>query len=183
MLKGRTCLLVGLAMLSSVALSACTSTGGTPQAAVNKGTVSLEAIRVGTPESVFKEAIITFIPDPNGTTDQKNQYTSRFTDEAGGQYVVQAKDDISYEIGIVHREKTLTKEDALARLKRLLPMNVKDEPVVVTPATAKNPSETYKIGDAYSGTIIYKDGNAKEATLVQVTRTAPVPVAANVLDQ
>lgn len=181
MLKARTGLLVGMAVLSVVSLSACSTVGttGTPQAAVNKGTVPLQAVRVGTPESVFKEAIITFIPDQAGTTAEKNQYLSRFTDEAGGQYVVQAKDDLSYEVTIIHREKTLTKDDAIARMKRLVPLNVKDEPTVTTPIAkgAATPTETYKIGEGYTGTVAYKDKGATEVMAVTVTRLPGANVA------
>jgi hypothetical protein len=181
MLKATTGILMGMAILSVVSLSACstTSTNGTPQAAVNKGTVPLAAVRVGTPESVFKEAIITFIPDQFGTTKDKNQYLSRFTDEAGGQYVVQAKDDLSYEVTIIHRDKTLTKEDALARMKRLVPPNVTAEPTLATPVAkgAASPTETYKIGEGYTGAIAYKDKAATEVMAVTVTRVPGANVA------
>jgi hypothetical protein len=184
MLKGSR-LLVGMALLSTVALSACTSTGtnGTPQAAVNKGTVPLEAIKVGCPESVFKEAIITFIPDQAGTTKDKNQYLSRFTDPNGGQYVIQAKDDLSYEVSIVHRDKTLTKDDAMATIKRLVPSNITEEPKLETAAKPANPVETYKIGDGYQGQLTYKDKTLKEVSMVTVTRLPNADVAGTAQSQ
>ena len=176
MLKGSTGLLVAMVM-SATALTACTTAsngGGAPQAAVNKGTVPLEAVKVGTPESIFKEAIITFIPDSFGTNTNKTQYLSRFTDSAGGQYVVQTKDDLSFDISIVHRDKPLTKEQALERIARLLPLNVKDQPVLEkTVKTGASPVETYKIGSGYNGTIIYADKNATKVSMVEVTRIAP----------
>jgi hypothetical protein len=177
MLKGSTGFLVGFAILSAVTLSACSTTGNTPQAAVNKGNVPLEAVRVGTPETIFKEAIITFIPDQFGTTKEKNQYLSRFTDASGGQYVVQAKDDLSYEVSVVHREKTLTKEEALAKLKRLLPTNVTSEPELTTPLAKGSTVETYKIGEGYTGSLAYKDKTGKEVSMVTVTRVPGANVA------
>lgn len=178
MLKGSR-LLVGMALLSTVALSACTSgvTNGTPQAAVNKGTVPLEAIKVGCPESVFKEALITFIPDQAGTTKEKNQYLSRFTDANGGQYVVQAKDDLSYEVSIVHRDKTLTKDQAMATIKRLVPLNVTDEPVLQPAAKNAGPVDNYKIGEGYTAMVAYKDKTKAEVSMVAVTRLPNANVA------
>lgn len=178
MLKGSR-LLLGMALLSTITLSACSSggTNGTPQAAVNKGTVPLEAIKVGCPESVFKEALITFIPDQTGTTKEKNQYLSRFTDPSGGQYVVQAKDDISFEVAIVHRDKTLTKEQAMATIKRLLPTNVTAEPVLVKAAKATG-VETYKVGTGYQAVITYKDKTMQDVSMVTVSRLPNADVAA-----
>jgi hypothetical protein len=180
MLKGSTGLLVGMAILSAVGLSACTTTGtnGTPQAAVNKGNVPLVALKVGTPESVFKEAIITFIPDQLGTTKEKNQYLSRLTDAAGGQYVVQAKDDLAYEISVVHREKTLTKEEALAKLKQLVPANVTTEPELTQGMRKGSNVETYKVGEGYTGQLAYTDKTGKQVCMVTATRIPGANVAA-----
>jgi len=186
MLKGRTGLLVGMAVMSVMSMTACSTTGtsGTPQAAVNKGTVPLEAVKVGTPETVFKEALITFIPDSLGTNNDKTQYLSRFTDADGGQYVVQTKNDISFEVAIVHRDKTLTKEQALSRVARLLPSNVKDQPVLAkTDKTGLAPVETYTIGKDYKGSLTYKDKGATEVSMVTVTRIAPDVASAPALIQ
>lgn len=176
MLKGKTAQLLGVVILSSLSLSACT-TGATPQASVNKGTVQLEAIRVGTPETVFKEAMITFVQDPLGSSYGKNQYLSRLPDANGGQYVIQAKNDVCYEVDVVHQGKSVPKEVALETMKRLLPANVKADQPLIDKSTMKasTPVETYIFDTNYIGQIFYADKNAKDVKVVSMTRV-PKPI-------
>lgn len=170
MLKGTTAQFLGFVILSSVSLTACTS-GGQPQAAVNKGTVPLAAVRVGTPESIFKEAEITFVPDPNGAMAGKTQYLSRFQDENGGQYVVQAKNDVCYEVNVIHATKPIAKEVALQTLQRLLPANVTDKAVIsAAPANQAAPIESYLYGKNYIGRMYYADKDQKDVKIVSLTR-------------
>jgi hypothetical protein len=169
MLKAKTAVVVGLVAFASISLSACTSSG-VQQAQVNHGTVRLDAIRVGTPEEVFKEAIMTFIPDPVGSQYGKNQYLSRLPDANGGQYVVQAKDDVCFEVSVVHAKQLAPKTLAMETLHRLLPGNIKDEPVIKSVPAKEGAIETYTFGKNYVGQVVYADKGATEARVISVTR-------------
>jgi hypothetical protein len=170
MLKAKTAVVVGLVAFASISLSACGTTGANQQAQVNHGTVRLDAIRVGTPEDVFKEAIMTFVPDALGSQYGKNQYISRLPDANGGQYVVQAKDDVCFEVSVVHAKQLAPKQLALETMHRLLPSNIKDEPVVKTVAAKDGVIENYTFGKDYTGQVVYADKGASEARVISVTR-------------
>lgn len=179
MLKGKTGVVVGLAMLASISLSACGSGGGVPQAQVHKGTVPLDAIRVGTPETVFKEAMLTFVQDPAGCIGGKNQYLSRINNTDGGQYVVQAKNDLCYGIDVVHA-KPVTKEVAIKTMQKLLPPNVKDVPTERAALVSKpnEPVREYAFGANYVGRVYYTDKSANEVRVVTIERIGGPAVAA-----
>lgn len=172
MLNGKTAIAGLIAFASMASLSACTSQG-VSQAQVHKGTVPLEAIRVGTPERIFKEAIMTFIPDTGGTFGGKNQYLSRMKDGNGGQLVVQAKDDLCYEVSVVHTTP-INKETGLQTIQRLAPANVKEELVLVGTEGA-TPVETYQLGKNYVAQVIYTDKAKKDVSVVSLKFTGPSP--------
>lgn len=177
MLKGKTGAVVGLVILSSLSLSACTSSSSSvPQAQVHRGTVNLDAVRVGTPETVFKEAIMTFIPDANGTMEGKTQYLSRMPNSNGGQYVIQAKNDVCYEVDVIHTTP-VSKEIALKTMKGLLPSNVTDEAVITIDNKTATPIETYQYGTGYVGHVFYKDKTGTAVSTVSINRVPTADVA------
>src|SRR4030095_859816 len=85
-------ILLAQAAVLSLALTGCGSgNSGTPNAAP-QGTLPLDSVKVGMPETAFQEAILTFVPDPKGSVGRKVQYLSRSFDATGGQYVIQCRD-------------------------------------------------------------------------------------------
>lgn len=157
-------------ILSALLLSACGSEG-VQTASVSKGTVQLAHVRVGTPEEVFKQAILTFVEDPNGSIGGKTQYISRQPDATGGQYVVQAKDDLCFEVSIVHATKPVTKVDALKTLEQLLPPTVvaENKPQIDDAGLkAAQPTQIYKFGKDFSGRLQYD--KAGDVTVISASR-------------
>src|SRR3974390_2972 len=62
--------------LLSLLLSGCAGEG-TPTYKSYKGTVNPEAIKVGAPQSMFEEAIVSFVQDPSVTYGTATQFLSR----------------------------------------------------------------------------------------------------------
>src|ERR1700730_10240676 len=83
------------ALITSSCISANDSgtTSVTPQ-----GTVPLEKVRAGMPESIFKSARITFAVDTHPAASQggKTQYISRVFTDKNGQYMAQCRDEHCY---------------------------------------------------------------------------------------
>lgn len=124
-----------------------------------QGTISLEKITLGAPESSLREAVITFVKDPSALAcaGGKTQYLSREKTPAGGQYVVQCKDGSVFQISIKH-DTSVAKDTALVEMKKLLPADIPPQSRV-DEGTA---SETYYWGSDYNG----------ELKLSQTTKTA-----------
>jgi hypothetical protein len=175
MLKGITSTSIAAAIIAAMTLSACGT--GNQAASVQRGTLALSMVRVGTPEQVFKDAIMTFVPDPNGTTADKTQYLSRLTDDNGGQYVIQAKNDECFEVDVVQNGSGIDKQTALKKMENLLPAEI----VASIKPTVKNdrklPIETYNYDGKFKGQLIYADAS-KTAVKYITARRAGSSVAA-----
>ena len=142
----------------------CTQTESnevTPQ-----GTINLEKITLGVPESTLKEAMVTFVKDPsaNANAGGKSQYLSREKTAAGGQYMVQCKDGTVFQISEIFTEPS-SKEPAVIELRKLLPAGAPEQSRVEEKLT----SDVYYYGSDYTGEISFKD--AKKSQVTSLTST------------
>ena len=176
-------LIAGVSALCVVATTGCSGGEGTASKPTPQGTIAFEQVKVGMPESTFKDAILTFSPDPNGTMSGKVQYLSRANNADGGQYIVQCKDDRCYELQVIYSTQPISKDTALKALHALLPESVPpqskdDDSQVKAKATAK-PTEVIWFGDDYRGEIVYADKTGDQVFEVnawyQPKQTAAAP--------
>lgn len=158
------------AIAISVALTASACGKGNAGQQVYKGAMALENVKVGVPETVFKEAILTFVKDPNpaASSGGKTQYVGRQNSAKGGQYLVQCKKDRCYKVQVYYMQNPVTREEAMDTLKQLLPPDTPEQSTIDT-AGMKNDSEPNEIvsyGDAYTGQFIYTDKNSGKVKIV-----------------
>jgi hypothetical protein len=152
-------------VFSAAIMSGCTQTESnevTPQ-----GTIALEKITLGVPESTLKEAMVTFVKDPSATANAggKSQYLSREKTAAGGQYMVQCKDGTVFQISQVFAETPTTKEPAAIELRKLLPPNAPEQSRVEEKLT----SDVYYYGSDYTGETSFKDSKKSQVTSLTST--------------
>lgn len=155
-------LLVGL---TATIMAGCTQVANnevTPQ-----GTIALEKITLGVPESTMKEAMVSFVRDPSAAASAggKSQYLSREKTTAGGQYMVQCKDGNVFQISQVFAETPTSKEPAVIELRKLLPTGAPEQSRVEEKAT----SDVYYYGSDLIGELNFKD--AKKTQIVNLTAT------------
>ncbi|MDP3507659.1 MAG: hypothetical protein Q8T09_06680 [Candidatus Melainabacteria bacterium] len=154
-----------LVIVFSVAIMCgCTQTESnevTPQ-----GTIALEKITLGVPESTLKEAMVTFVKDPSATANAggKSQYLSREKTAAGGQYMVQCKDGTVFQISEIFTEPT-SKEPAAIELGKLLPAGAPEQSRVEEKLT----SDVYYYGSDYTGELSFKDAQKSQVTSLTST--------------
>lgn len=153
-------------------LTGCGS-GGTQPATVRSGSVPLEQVRIGTPGSVFKEAVVTFVPDPNGSTGGKIQYLSRIKDPDGGQYLAQVKNNECYEVDIVIADQALDKEQAVKKMEHLIPPSALSGVEPKVQSSPDKPIESYNFDNKFLGQIQYKDNTRKNVLMISAVRTGP----------
>lgn len=170
-LKSLICLFVCLSVLC-----ACARQGNDNPSAV-QGSVPLETLKVGMPETVFKNAILTFAVDtnPTATAGGKTQYDSRTYNSKGGQYLAQCKGDKCFELQIYYGKNPISKEEALENVKQMLPSDAPAEPTKVDDSQVKSksvtqPTEVHHFGD-YTGELIYTDKSATKVAVVNVIDT------------
>lgn len=163
--------LLQVAMVAmSVALTATACGSGNDGRQVYKGAMQLENVRVGVPETVFKEAILTFVKDPNpaASAGGKTQYVGRQYSSKGGQYLVQCKKDRCYLVQVYYMQNPVPREEAMATLKQLLPQDTPEQSSVNTAGmkNASDPNEIIYYGDAYTGEFIYTDKDSGKVKIV-----------------
>ncbi len=154
-----------LLVFTATILAGCTQVANnevTPQ-----GTIALEKITLGIPESTLKEAMVSFVRDPSAGANAggKSQYLSREKTTAGGQYMVQCKDGTIFQISEVFADTPTTKEPAAIELRKLLPPNAPEQSRVEEKAT----SDIYYYGSDLIGELNYKD--SKKAQITNLTAT------------
>ncbi len=161
--------LIAYATLLSLTLTACGSgNSGTPSA-TPQGTLPLDSVKVGMPESVFQEAILTFVPDPKGSTGRKVQYLSRSFDAKGGQYVVQCRDGKCFGVQIYHVQNSPTREVAFESMKQLFPADLPAQSKVEEKIEKDNPTcpvEVIYFGDNYKGELVFSDKDKKTVWMI-----------------
>lgn len=159
----------GAAILVALTLSACGK--GNEGQQVYKGAMALENVRVGVPETVFKEAILTFVKDPNpaASAGGKTQYVGRQNSAKGGQYLAQCKKDRCYLVQVYYIQNPVSRVEAMDTLKQLLPNDAPEQSKVDDTAIKEKkltePNEVILFGDKYLGEFIYTD---KDATKVKI---------------
>lgn len=132
-----------------------------------QGTIALEKITLGIPESTLKEAMVSFVRDPSAGANAggKSQYLSREKTTAGGQYVVQAIDGTVFQISEVFAETPTSKEPAVIELRKLLPTGAPEQSRVEEKAT----SDVYYYGSNYTGELNFKDTTKTQITNLTAT--------------
>jgi hypothetical protein len=176
MLKVKTASMAVMALIAStVVLNGCGA--GTETASVRRGAVPLNKVRLGTPQNVFSEAVVTFAKDPNGSVGGKEQYLSRMQDAEGGQFVAQIKNDLCYELQVIQKDKFLTQEDAVKKMQNLLPAEVvaQIKPTVDdSKLDAAQPKEIYDWNGKYRTLLFYNDKSHKEVNMISATRVGAI---------
>ncbi len=153
-----------LIALTAATLTSCTQ--GANNEVTPQGTIALDKITLGIPESTLKEAMVSFVRDPSAQASAggKSQYLSREKTTAGGQYMVQCKDGTVFQISQIFAVPT-SKEPAVIELRKLLPTGAPEQSRVEEKAT----SDVYYYGSDYTGDLSFKD--EKKAQIVNLTAT------------
>ncbi|HEY9712545.1 MAG TPA: hypothetical protein V6C72_03695 [Chroococcales cyanobacterium] len=164
-------LMAVIASACAFTLSSCSSgvNNGTAQV-TPQGTVQLENLKAGVPESVFKDAIITFVPDskPQASANGKTQYISRGVTKTGGQYVAQCKDGRCFGLEVVFQNNPIDKEQAVTTLKMILPPDAGEETKVSDKSmkSGKGNNEFHYFGDKATGVFLFTDPSASKVQKV-----------------
>jgi hypothetical protein len=165
-------LAASVAILSIVSLTSCSKSGTNTTNVTPQGTVQLDSVRVGMPESTFKDASITFVVDPKAqaTSGGKTQYLSRSYDKKGGQYLAQCKDGKCFVLQTLYITTPISKEDAVETLKILLPADAPPQSKVddsqMKSGKVSTPGEIYEFGDKYTGIVTYTDKTGTKVSQV-----------------
>lgn len=144
--------------------------GGSPDGgprATPQGTVSLDTLKVGAPEALFKDAVLTFVPKDTTAGSNVTEYISRTFDRNGGQIIAQCQDNRCIRIFIHHTDKPISKAVAEESMKNLMPTNA-GESTKVTPdkKNPKNPVDFYEFANGYRGSLIYSTPSGSEVATI-----------------
>lgn len=165
--RNQVVLMVGSALICALSTTACGSNNNEVATPTKQGTISLQALRVGMPESSIKDALMTFVEDPKGSFAGKVQYLSRAYDKQGGQYLVQCKDGQVFGLQVLYSANPISKEEATAQLKQLFPSGTPaqsrvDDSRLQTPEL----TEVYYYDPAHYGELVYTDKTATKVKMV-----------------
>jgi len=157
---------------SALITSSCISAGDSGTTSVTpQGTVPLEKVRAGMPETIFKSARITFAVDTHPAASQggKTQYMSRTYTDKNGQYMAECRDEKCYELSALYRPP-VDKADGLAALAQLMPTDAPpetgaDDSII---KSAKDPRalEIRYYGNKYTAIINYADKSAAKISQI-----------------
>jgi len=167
--RNLTGILLAQASVLALALAGCGSGNSGVPSATPQGTLPLDSVKVGMPESVFQDAILTFVPDPKGSMGRKVQYLSRSFDAKGGQYVVQCRDGKCFGVQIYHVNNSPTRQIAFESLKQLFPPDLPAQSKTeekIYPSNPTCPVEIIYFGDNYKGELTYSDKNKKTVYII-----------------
>ncbi|HEY9870386.1 MAG TPA: hypothetical protein V6D08_14575 [Candidatus Obscuribacterales bacterium] len=154
-------LLLAASAILALGTAGCGSGNKVPSA-TPQGTIPLESVKVGTPESVLQEAILTFVEDPKGAVGGKKQYLSRNNNADGGQYVVQCQNGKAFSVQIKYAPGSVPREVAVETMKQLFPPEVPPQSKV----KEKFPQDFYWFGDEYGAAISYIDKSKQKVDWV-----------------
>jgi len=137
--------------------------------AVKQGTVNVEGLKVGVPESLIKDAVLTFVLDeqPAAKAGGRNQYLSRTKDSKGGQFSAQCKDGSCFRLEAIYNENPITKEQALDTLTKMLPSSAGTP--VARAQDEKNKEagiEKYDCGEGFVGEFTLVDPKSDKVRMV-----------------
>ncbi|MBZ0185275.1 MAG: hypothetical protein K8F91_03410, partial [Candidatus Obscuribacterales bacterium] len=166
--------LISLAL--SLGLTSCGGGGTTSEsnAVTPQGTMELEKLKVGVPEKVIEDAVLTFELDENpmSRVGGKHQYISRTKDKKGGKYLVQCVNGNCFETQAYYTENPITKEQAIETMKTMLPTQAPEQSRVddsqLKDGKAEQPVEKYYFGDAFYGELVYTDKSGELVKFVNV---------------
>jgi len=171
--KSASGLLLGSAIMLALGTTSCGSgNSGAPQA-TPQGTISLDSVKLGMPDSVFQDAILTFVPDPKGTMGGKIQFLSRGNDANGGQYVAECKDGACYSINIHYAGQPVPRSVAMETMKKLYPVEAPSD----LKGNNKGQHEFFKINDEFEGALNFADKKREQVDWVSAWRNAPKSTA------
>jgi len=143
-----------------------------------QGTVELEKIRAGMPETVFQSARITFAVDTHKEASKggKTQYISRTYNAKGGQYLAQCKDNVCFQLQVLYPTPVPT-ADALATVAALVPSDAGAESSL-DDSVLKNSKTPMATDFHYFGTkalviVNYADKKADKVTSISAYAMAP----------
>lgn len=161
---GRPMLYLALAVTCLLPQSCGSGEGG----GVKQGTVNVEGLKVGVPESVIKDAVLTFVLDesPAAKAGGRNQYLSRTKDSKGGQFSAQCKDGNCFRLEAIY-ETPITKEEAVDTLTKMLP-SAASAPTARA-ADAKNTDagiEKYDAGENFVGELYLVEPKSDKVRMV-----------------
>lgn len=137
-----------------------------------QGTISLDLVKVGMPESTFKDAILTFVPDPDprASVGGKTQYLSRTKDANGGQYVVQCFGGTCRQVLVYYMDRPVSRETAMTVLKTLFPADAPQSLQVDEKGLKEStPVAKVTLSDSYKGELICADKEGNQVKIVQAT--------------
>jgi hypothetical protein len=164
----RSILFLALAAVCSLQMGCGSGSAGDPVVGTKQGTVNVEGLKVGVPESIIKDAVLTFVLDEQQAAKSggRNQYLSRSKDSKGGQFSAKCKDGNCFRLEAIN-EPPITKEQALDTLKKMLP-DAAGEPTLKA-ASAKNADESvekYECGENYGGEFVLTEPKSDKVKLV-----------------
>ncbi|MBX9951087.1 MAG: hypothetical protein K2Y39_18090 [Candidatus Obscuribacterales bacterium] len=137
-----------------------------------KGVISLDGIKLGVPEEAVKSASLTFVADTNANQPGMTQYLSRAYDKDNGQYCITFVDGQPRQLRVVYNMEPAPKENALARLKMILPASAPEETKVddseVLAGKKDSPVEYHYYGDGLKAEVIYANKAARTVKLVGI---------------
>lgn len=168
----RSMLFLALAAVCSLQMGCGSGTAGDAVIGQKQGTVNVEGLKVGVPESIIKDAVLTFVLDeqPAAKAGGRNQYLSRTKDSKGGQYSAQCKDGECFRIEAIY-EVPITKEQALETVAKMLP-TAASTPKLKPPGGVNNTDaavERYDCGDVYGAELILVEAKSDKVTKVAVS--------------
>ncbi|MCB9472020.1 MAG: hypothetical protein H6677_27340 [Candidatus Obscuribacterales bacterium] len=162
-------------LLISFCLVGCGSgTTGDSGAVTPQGTIDLDNLKVGVPENIIEGAVLSFQLDENpiSRVGGKNQYLSITKDKSGGTYIAQCKDGYCYQLQALYTESPVSKEQALAAVKSMLPSSAPEQSKVDTSELDKGDSKYPKMstsyGDSYLSELYFTDSTGEKVKLVNV---------------
>lgn len=160
----------GMAVYIACIVSACTTADPTVSSKAYRGVISLDAVRFGFTEDTAKSANLTFVADPK-VVAPFSQYLSRSYDNQGGQYMIDYYNHKPISLHVIYADKPISKEDALVKLKALLPQNAPPEGMVKEfQAWGKNkdPGESRVYGEDFKALLIFADKEATKVKMISV---------------
>lgn len=152
--KGKLLLAV-ISLAATVNIYGCTGSdvADSSNAVTKQGTIDVEKMSVGFPETILQKAVFSFALDDNpiSHTGGKNQYMARNKTKDGATLLAQCKNGNCFELQRLYRETPIGKDDAVAVLNKMLPEGSPAQSRV----DEKGASEHYYFGEDYFGEIVY----------------------------
>lgn len=173
----RSMLFLALAAVCALQTGCGSGTPGDAVVGQKQGTVNVEGLKVGVPEGIIKDAVLTFVLDeqPAAKAGGRNQYLSRTKDSKGGQYSAQCKDGKCFRLEAIY-ETPITKEQALETLAKMLPPAA-EAPKLRPPGGKNNEDvlvERYECGGDFGGELILVEAKGDKVRLVAASDRAMI---------